>query len=68
MPSSETPDDGEFGMTIEHMAALSGQQPWMLARGVARLISRGLLDTMDGTREEAVASLQRRYGPAVTGE
>lgn len=54
-------------ITIEEMAGRTDQAPWLVARAMARLIRRGLLDVTGGTPDEAIADLQRRYGPAVNG-
>lgn len=61
------PADADITFSIEDMARRTDQAPWVVARGIARLIARGLLETTNGTPEQAIADLQRIYGEACNG-
>jgi hypothetical protein len=60
--------DYNISFTIEEAARQTNQAPWMIARGISRLIALGLLEVADGSPKEALASLRCNYGEAVNGQ
>lgn len=58
----------ELGLTVEELAARTDTAPWIVARSLANLIEKGLVRVVDGTAEEAVASLRATPTHPATGD
>jgi hypothetical protein len=50
--------DASLRIEIEDMARIADKPAWMIARSLARLIERGLVQVEDGTPAEAASSLR----------